>query len=61
MNEAGSVCGCDEEPVAARRGEGRDGAMGAPVVTAFMLEGRMLSAASDGGEPDAGADGGGIC
>lgn len=59
--EAASAGGCDEELVAARRGEGRDGAIGAPVVTAFMLEGRILSAASVGGEPDAGTDGGGIC
>lgn len=61
MKEAASASGWDEELVAGRRGEGRDGAIGAPVVTAFMLEGRMLRAASDGGEPDAGAAGGGIC
>lgn len=61
MNEAASAGGCDEEPVAASRGEGRDGAIGAPVVTAFMLDGRMLSAVSAGGEPGAGAAGGGIC
>lgn len=61
MNETASAGGCDEEPVTGRRGEGREGGIGAPVVTAFMLEGRMLSAASNGGEPDTGAAGGGIC
>lgn len=60
-----SVVGSTEEllvAAAGRRGEGRDGAIEAPVVTAFMLDGRMLRAGSDGGdEPAAGAGGGGIC
>lgn len=30
-------------------------------MTALRLEGRMFRAGSDGGEPDAGAGGGGIC
>lgn len=43
------------------RGEGRDGTLGAPVVTALRLDGKMFRAGSDGGEPDAGTGGGGIC
>lgn len=35
--------------------------LGAPVVTALRLDGRIFRAGSDGGEPDAGAGGGGIC
>lgn len=60
-----SVEGCAGAPAVARRGEGSDGAIGAPVVTALRLEGRMLRAGSDGAEagaePEAGAAGGGIC
>lgn len=63
--EAASVEDWAGAPVEARRGEGSDGAIGAPVVTALRLEGRILRAESDGAEagaePDAGAAGGGIC
>lgn len=55
-----SVGGCDEEPVEGRRGEGRDGATGAPVVTALRFDGRILRAGSDGEEPAVGAGGGGM-
>lgn len=53
---AGSAAGGTTLPVTGRRGEGRDAAAGAPVFTAFWLDGRILRAASevDGAWPGAG-------
>lgn len=54
-------------PAAARWGDGREAVVGAPVLTAFWFEGRILRAGSEvegtgpGLGPVAGAGGGGIC
>lgn len=58
-----SAAGGATLPDTGRRGEGRDAAAGAPVFTAFWLDGRILRAASevDGAGAWPGAGGGGIC
>lgn len=59
--KAGSAGGGATLLAACRRGEGREAVAGAPVFTAFWLDGRMLRARSEVDGAGPGAGGGGIC